>query len=93
MRCIGWAKLAKAPRSTTILPLPSATAWAARWRENLPAGSPVEVTYSYDSNGRINCTGMELTSRQVASTEIVRGGLQTTDVDLFETLARDYHVE
>lgn len=51
------------------------------------------MTYSYDSNGRINCTGMELTSRQVASTEIVRGGLQTTDVDLFETLARDYHVE
>lgn len=60
---------------------------------NLPAGSPVEVTYSYDSNGRINCTGMELTSRQAASTEIVRAGLQNTDVDIFETLARDYHIE
>ena len=60
---------------------------------NLPAGSPVEVTYSYDSSGRISCTGMELTSKQVASTEIVRGGLQSNDVDLFEVLARDYHVE
>ena len=60
---------------------------------NLPAGSPVEVTYSYDSSGRINCTAIELTSRKAASTEIVRGGLQNNDVDLFEVLARDYHVE
>ncbi len=60
---------------------------------NLPAGSPVEVTYSYDANGRINCTGMEMTSRQVASTEIVRSGLQNKDVDNFEILARDYQVE
>ncbi|MFM9963188.1 MAG: Hsp70 family protein [Planctomycetaceae bacterium] len=60
---------------------------------NLAAGSPVEVTYSYDSNGRISCTGMELTSRKAASTEIVRGGLQSKDVDVFEVLARDYHVE
>lgn len=60
---------------------------------NLPAGSPVEVTYSYDANGRINCTGMELTSKQAGSTEIVRGGLQSKDVDVFELLAREYHVE
>jgi molecular chaperone DnaK len=60
---------------------------------NLPAGSPVEVTYSYDANGRIHCSAMELTSKQAASTEIVRGGLQSKDVDVFELLAREYHVE
>ncbi len=60
---------------------------------NLPAGSPVEVTYSYDASGRIHCTAMELVSKQAASTEIVRTGLQTNDVDVFSVLARDYHVE
>jgi molecular chaperone DnaK len=60
---------------------------------NLAAGSPVEVTYAYDANGRIHCSAMELTSKQVASIEIVRAGLQTKDVDVFAVLARDYHVE
>ena len=60
---------------------------------NLPAGSPVEVTYAYDANGRISCSAMELTSKQAAATEIVRTGLQTKDVDVFEVLARDYHIE
>ncbi len=60
---------------------------------NLAAGSPVEVTYAYDANGRIHCSAMELTSKQIASIEIVRAGLQTKDVDVFAVLARDYHVE
>ena len=60
---------------------------------NLPAGSPVEVTYSYDSSGRIHCTAMELTSKKVASTEIIRAGLQSKDIDIFEVLAKDYQVE
>ena len=60
---------------------------------NLPAGSPVEVTYSYDSSGRISCSAIELTSKKAASTEIIRTGLQTKDVDVFEVLAKDYQVE
>jgi molecular chaperone DnaK len=61
---------------------------------NLPAGSPVEVTYSYDKNSRIEITGRELTSGKEASIEIVRdSGLTDNNVDAFETLAKDYQVE
>lgn len=61
---------------------------------NLPAGSPVEITYSYDASGRISATAKELTSGAVASTEIVRSsGLDESGVDLFETLATSYNVE
>jgi molecular chaperone DnaK len=61
---------------------------------NLPAGSPVEVTYEYDKNGRISVSGRELTSKQEASIEIVRdSGLTDKNVDSFETLAKDYQVE
>jgi molecular chaperone DnaK len=61
---------------------------------NLPAGSPVEVTYAYDKNGRIEVTGRELTGRQEGSIEIVRdSGLTDQNVDAFEVLAREYHVE
>ena len=61
---------------------------------NLPAGSPVEVTYSYDANGRIHAAAKELTGNRIATTEIVRdSGLTDTSVNDFEMLARDYHVE
>lgn len=61
---------------------------------NLPANSPVEITYSYDANGRIHASAKELTSNRVALTEIVRdSGLSETGLNDFETLARDYHVE
>lgn len=61
---------------------------------NLPAGSPVELTYSYDSTGRIVAAARELTSNKSAHTEIVRdGGLSDTGLDSFEQLARDYQVE
>ena len=61
---------------------------------NLPANSPVEVTYSYDANGRIHAIAKELTGNRVATTEIVRdSGLTDAGVNDFETLARDYHVE
>ena len=61
---------------------------------NLPANSPVEVTYSYDANGRIHAAAKELTGNRVAKTEIVRdGGLTDTNLTDFEALARDYHVE
>ena len=61
---------------------------------NLPAGSPVEITYEYDKNGRFGATARELTSNREAKTEIVRdSGLTTDNVNAFETLAKDYSVE
>jgi molecular chaperone DnaK len=61
---------------------------------NLPAGSPVEVTYQYDKNGRIHAHARELTSNQEAKAEIVRdSGLTDEGVDSFEALAGQYSVE
>lgn len=61
---------------------------------NLPAGSPVEVTYSYDANGRIHAEARELTGNRMARTEIVRDmGLTDQNVDAFEVLASEYRVE
>lgn len=61
---------------------------------NLPAGSPVEVQYRYDANGRIHAAAKELTGNNQADTEIVRdSGLDDTGLDSFQTLAADYHVE
>lgn len=61
---------------------------------NLPAGSPVEVTYQYDKNGRIHARARELTSNVEAKTEIIRdSGLSEDNVDAFEILATKYSVE
>jgi len=61
---------------------------------NLPAGSPVEVTYSYDANGRIHAAAKELTGNRVAKTEIVRdSGLSETGIGDFTLLASEYQVE
>ncbi|MEZ6064238.1 MAG: Hsp70 family protein [Planctomycetaceae bacterium] len=61
---------------------------------NLPAGAPVEVTYSYDKNGRISVKARELTSNAEAQTEIVRdSGLEESGIDAFESLASGYSVE
>lgn len=61
---------------------------------NLPAGSPVEVTYSYDKNGRISVKAREVTSDKAAQTEIVRdSGLEESGVNAFEVLAQSYTVE
>jgi len=61
---------------------------------NLPAGSPVEISYEYDKNGRISATARELTGNKEASTEIVRdSGLDNQGVDAFESLASGYQVE
>jgi molecular chaperone DnaK len=62
--------------------------------EKLPKGSPVEVKYSYDANGRIHTQAKELTGNKAASMEIVRdAGLDEQGVDSFETLATEYQVE
>ena len=61
---------------------------------NLPQGSPVELTYSYDADGRIRAEAKELTGNRQASAEIVRdGGVNDSGLEAFEQLARDYHVE
>ena len=61
---------------------------------NLPKGSPVELTYQYDANGRISAIAKELTSNNAASTEIVRdSGLDEEGVDVFKRLAEEYKVE
>jgi len=61
---------------------------------NLPAGSPVEVTYSYDANGRVHCVAKELTGNRESKMEIVRNqGLTEQNVDAFERLATEYKVE
>jgi len=61
---------------------------------NLPQGSPVEVTYSYDNNGRIHASARELTGNREAATEIVRdSGLDEGGVDAMQVLAADYSVE
>jgi molecular chaperone DnaK len=61
---------------------------------NLPAGSPVEITYEYDKNGRISCVARELVGNKEAKTEIVRdSGLNDENVDAFEVLAKGYAVE
>lgn len=62
---------------------------------NLPKGSPLEITYSYDANGRFSAKARELTGNNEASTEIVRaGGMSESQVtDALETLAREYEIE
>ncbi len=62
---------------------------------NLPKGAPVELTYSYDSSGRISAKARELSGNNEASTEIVRdSGMAEPDVEAaLKTLADEYQVE
>ena len=61
---------------------------------NLPAGTPVELTYSYDSRGRIHATARELHSNCTANLELVHAsGLSDAGLVAFERLATDYAVE
>ena len=62
---------------------------------NLPQGSPVEISYNYDANGRIHASARELTGNREASTEIVRdSGMNEFNVEeAFQSLAREYQVE
>ncbi|MES2792842.1 MAG: Hsp70 family protein [Planctomycetota bacterium] len=61
---------------------------------NLPAGSPVELTYSYDRRGRIHATARELHSNCVGTLELVHStGLTDAGLAAFVRLAADYRVE
>ena len=63
--------------------------------QGLPKGSPIEITYSYDSSGRISATAKELTGNNQASAEIVRdSGLNEGQItDALSTLQNEYDVE
>ncbi|MEZ6129821.1 MAG: Hsp70 family protein [Planctomycetaceae bacterium] len=62
---------------------------------NLPKGSPIEITYSYDSSGRILATAKEVTGNVEASAEIVRdSGMNDAQiVDALEVLTKEYDIE
>ena len=61
--------------------------------DNLPAGSPVELSYEYNSQGRILAHAKELTGDNEASTEIVRdSGLDERGVDVFKGLVDEYEI-
>jgi len=60
----------------------------------LPVGSPVELTYSYDASGRIHAAACELVSNSKATTEIVRQqGLNDRGLEAFKRLATEYEVK
>lgn len=62
--------------------------------ETLPKGAPVEVTYAFDTAGRISVTARDKTGGKEAAIEIERKGTLTEDqVDSFAHLASDYKVE
>lgn len=62
---------------------------------DLPKGSPIQVTYAYDSSGRINATAKELTGNTEASAEIVRaGGMDDAQItQALDTITREYDIE
>ena len=62
---------------------------------SLPKGSPISVTYAYNSAGRINASAKEMTGDNEAHTEIVRDrgldeGTVSTAVDLLD---QEYIIE
>jgi molecular chaperone DnaK len=62
--------------------------------ENLPQKSPVEVTYAFDTSGRVRVTAREKTGGKTAAIEIQRqGSLDEKQIDAFTTLAQNYKVE
>lgn len=62
---------------------------------DLPKGSPIEITYEYDSSGRIAASAKELTGNNEASAEIVRDSGMKEDaiVDALDVLTKDYDIE
>ena len=61
---------------------------------NLPKGSPIEVSYSFDAAGRVRVRARDKTGGQEAAIEISRqGGLSDTQIDTFTSLAHEYDVK
>jgi molecular chaperone DnaK len=61
---------------------------------NLPDRSPVEVTYSFDANGRIEVHARDVTGGREARTEIERAsGLKPVEVSQLAGVVSDLSVE
>jgi molecular chaperone DnaK len=61
---------------------------------NLPKGTPVDVTYSFDKNGRISVSAKEKATGKQAVIEVERRGtLNEKQVEVFTQLATEYTVE
>lgn len=61
---------------------------------NLPKGSPVEVTYSFDRNGRVYVTAREKQGNHEAKIEIERRGtLNESEIENFIKLSSEYTIE
>ncbi len=61
---------------------------------NLPKGSPVDVTYAFDKNGRISVTAREKSGGKEAVIDIERrGSLDDRQIEGFLKLASEYTVE
>ena len=61
---------------------------------NLPLGSPIEVSYSFDSSGRVRVKARDVTGGKEAAIEIERrSGLDNVQIDALTSLASDYRVE
>ena len=62
--------------------------------ENMPKGTPVEVTYSFDKVGRISVSAREKLTNKEANIEIERRGVLTeAEVEKFIRLADEYSIE
>jgi molecular chaperone DnaK len=62
--------------------------------KDLPKGSLVEVSYAFDTAGRITVTAREKTSGKEATIDIERrGGLDDQQVDAYAKLAAEYRIE
>lgn len=62
--------------------------------ENMPKGTPVEVTYSFDKAGRISVSAREKLTNKEAKIEIERRGvLSEADVEKFIRMADEYTIE
>ena len=60
---------------------------------NLPQGSPIEVTYAFDSSGRVRVRARDVTGGKEAAIEIDRkSGLDESQIDAYTSLASDYRV-
>ncbi len=64
-------KMVKQVKELKLGPLP----------ENRPAGEPVEVTYSYDSNGMMRCKFKDVNSNKVVDAEISVKGSSKKEID------------
>jgi molecular chaperone DnaK len=61
---------------------------------NLPKGAPVEVTYAFDTDGRVKVRARDKTGGREATIEIQRrGGLDDKQIDGYTALASQYLVE